>query len=54
MTCKACDAAREREGQPQRVGDPCDICDDTGVDFLGRACRHCAAVDDVGPRCGFG
>jgi hypothetical protein len=40
MPCMKCDATRRELGYTHRVGTPCDICDDTGVDYLGRPCRH--------------
>jgi hypothetical protein len=39
-TCSPCDDLRKRKGTPQLVGQPCDICDGRGIDYLGRACRH--------------
>lgn len=38
--CAECDDARHRDGTPQKVGQPCDICDGRGYDYLGRLCRH--------------
>lgn len=41
MTCEKCDEARKRDGTPWKIGEPCDVCDGRGVDYLGRDCRHC-------------
>lgn len=39
LGCPLCNTARERERTPQRIGQPCDICGGTGIDYLGRTCR---------------
>lgn len=43
MTCTQCDERRAKFGDAAEVGKPCDICDGTEVDALGRPCRHCSA-----------
>lgn len=41
MACEECDKNRAQFGSIHRIGEPCDICDDTGTDYIGRPCRHC-------------
>lgn len=48
MSCAQCDLLREREGRSHLKGAPCDICNGTGYDYLGRACRH-SHVDERPP-----
>jgi len=38
--CSKCDERRRKDGLPQKVGQPCDICDGRGFDYIGRPCRH--------------
>lgn len=39
MTCTECDKRRAID-MPNQVGQPCDICNGQGFDYLGRVCRH--------------
>lgn len=50
MPCITCDANRTRQGTPQLVGKPCDVCNDTGVDYLGRYCSHLPHNEKKGMR----
>lgn len=45
MTCAKCDEARRIAGDLNNIGRPCDICADSGIDYLQRPCRHCRPDD---------